>query len=97
MANSSLRAVAPGPATRFTAGRQSVQQRRGYNARMLKWLLTLVVALVVLTEFSPWLARRGLGRLPGDMTVRMRGRLYALPFTSTILLSLLLALVSHLV
>jgi len=64
---------------------------------MLKWLLTLVVALVVLTAVSPWLARLGLGRLPGDMTVRMRGRLYSLPFTSTILLSLLLALLSHLI
>jgi len=64
---------------------------------MLKWLLTLVVALVVLTAVSPWLARLGLGRLPGDMTVRMRGRLYSLPFTSTILLSLLLALLSRLI
>jgi len=64
---------------------------------MLKWLLTLVVALVVLTAVSPWLARLGLGRLPGDMTIRMRGRLYSLPFTSTILLSLLLALLSHLI
>ena len=68
-----------------------------YNARMLKWLLTLVVALVVLTAVSPWLARLGLGRLPGDMTIRMRGRLYSLPFTSTILLSLLLALLSRLI
>jgi hypothetical protein len=64
---------------------------------MLKWLLTLVVALVVLTALSPWLARRGLGRLPGDITVHMRGRRYALPFTSTLLLSLLLTLVSRLV
>jgi hypothetical protein len=63
---------------------------------MLKWLLTLVVALVVLTALSPWLARRGLGRLPGDVTIRMRGRTYSLPLTSTVLLSLLLALVSRL-
>ena len=64
---------------------------------MLKWLLILVVALAVLTALSPWLARLGLGRLPGDVTVRMRGRTYALPFTTTILLSLLLTLVSRVV
>lgn len=61
---------------------------------MLKWLLTLVVALAVLTALSPWLARRGLGRLPGDVTVRVRGRNYALPFTTTILLSLVLTLLT---
>jgi hypothetical protein len=64
---------------------------------MLKWLLILVVALAVLTALSPWLARLGLGRLPGDVTVRLRGRTYALPFTTTILLSLLLTLVSRVI
>ena len=59
---------------------------------MLKWLLAFVVALVVLTALSPWLARRGLGQLPGDVTVRVRGRNYYLPFTTTILLSLALTL-----
>lgn len=61
---------------------------------MLKWLLTLVVALAVLTAISPWLARLGFGRLPGDITVRLRGRTYALPFTTTILLSLALTLLT---
>lgn len=62
---------------------------------MLKWLLTLVVALVVLTVASPWISRRGLGRLPGDITVRVRGRDYYLPFTTTILLSLALSLMGR--
>lgn len=64
---------------------------------MLKWLLTLVVALAVLTAVSPWLARYGLGRLPGDVTVRFRGRSYYLPFSTTILLSLALTLLSRIV
>ena len=64
---------------------------------MLKWLLTLVVALAVLTLLSPWLARHGLGRLPGDVTVRFRGRDYYLPFTTTVLLSLTLTLLARLV
>ncbi|HKW36307.1 MAG TPA: DUF2905 domain-containing protein [Burkholderiales bacterium] len=62
---------------------------------MLKWVLVLVIALIFLTALAPWLARRGLGRLPGDVTVRYRGRLYYLPFTSTILLSLALTLITR--
>jgi hypothetical protein len=63
---------------------------------MLKWLLTLAVALAVLTAVSPWLARHGLGRLPGDVVVRYKGRRYYLPFTTTILLSLALTLLTRL-
>ena len=99
---------------------------------MLKWVLVLVIALIVLTALSPWLARFGLGRshlmnelgkflfvtgavlaalglliwsgagrnwlgrLPGDLTVRYKGRLYYLPLTSTVLLSLALTLITRL-
>jgi hypothetical protein len=63
---------------------------------MLKWIVTLLVALVVLTALSPLLARFGLGRLPGDVSVRVKGRDYALPFTTTILLSLALMLLARL-
>ncbi len=62
---------------------------------MLKWLLAVFVALVVLTAVSPWLARFGLGRLPGDVSVRVKGRDYYLPFTTTILLSLALTLIAR--
>ena len=62
---------------------------------MLKWVLVLVIALIVLAALSPWLSRYGLGRLPGDVTVRYKGHLYYLPFTSTILLSLLLTLITR--
>ena len=64
---------------------------------MLKWLVALVIALVVLSALSPWLAKLGFGRLPGDMTLRYRGRLYYLPFTTTILMSLALALIVRLI
>ena len=62
---------------------------------MLKWLLALVIGLVVLTALAPRLSRYGLGRLPGDVTVRYKGRLYYLPFTSTVLLSLVLTLITR--
>lgn len=64
---------------------------------MLKWLLTLIVALAVLTLCAPWLGKYGLGRLPGDITLRRRGRDYYLPFTTTILLSLVLTLLGRLI
>jgi hypothetical protein len=62
---------------------------------MVKWLLTLVIALVIVTAVSPFFARFGLGRLPGDVTVRIRGRNVYLPFTSTILLSAALMLIAR--
>ena len=64
---------------------------------MLKWLLVLVVGVVVITLAAPWLMRHGLGRLPGDVTVRWRGRTLYLPITTTVLLSLLLTLVARFV
>jgi len=64
---------------------------------MLKWVLVLVVGVVVIALMSPWLSRRGLGRLPGDITVQWRGRPVYLPITSTILLSLALTLLGRLV
>ena len=64
---------------------------------MLKWLLVLVVGIVVLSLVSPWLSRYGLGRLPGDITVRWRGRPVYLPITTTVLLSLALTLIARLV
>ncbi len=63
---------------------------------MLKWLLTLIAALLVLGLLTPWLNRLGFGRLPGDLRIkRARGTLY-FPFTSVILLSLALTLLIHL-
>jgi len=60
---------------------------------VLKWLLVLAVGVVVIALLTPWLSRYGLGRLPGDITVRWRGRLLYLPITTTLLLSALLTLI----
>jgi hypothetical protein len=65
------------------------------NDIMLKWLLVLVVAVVLLSLFSPQLSRYGLGRLPGDLRIRRNGREYYLPITSTVLISLLLTLIAR--
>jgi Protein of unknown function (DUF2905) len=63
---------------------------------VLKWVLTLALALIVLTALAPWISKYGLGRLPGDLTLRHKGRIYYLPFTSTLLLSLALTLLVRL-
>jgi hypothetical protein len=62
----------------------------------MKWLLTTFLALIVLTALQPWLQRLGIGRLPGDLRFRRNGREIVLPFTSTIVLSLLLMLIARL-
>ncbi len=64
---------------------------------MLKWVITTLVALVLLTGLMPLLTRIGLGKLPGDVTLRVRGRDIYLPFTTTIVLSALLALLARLI
>ena len=64
---------------------------------MLKWALVLVVGVIVISLFTPWLAKRGLGRLPGDITVRWRGQRIYLPITTTLLLSAILTLVARVI
>ncbi len=61
---------------------------------MLKWLVVIVLLVLVSGLFQPQLRRNlRLGRLPGDLHFRLRGRTYHFPFTSTVLLSLLAWLV----
>lgn len=64
---------------------------------MLKWLLTVAVIVVVLGLAMPALRQRlPAKRLPGDLSLRWRGRDYFFPFTTTIILSALFVLVSRL-
>jgi hypothetical protein len=60
---------------------------------VLKWLLTLVIAVLTMGAFTPWLRRMGLGRMPGDITIERGGRQYFFPIGSTIMLSLLGSLI----
>lgn len=62
---------------------------------MIKWLIVVALAVIVLGLLGPRLARLGLGRLPGDLRFRRKGRDYFLPITSTIVLSLLLTLITR--
>ena len=64
---------------------------------MLKWALVLLVGVIVIAIFTPWLSRRGLGRLPGDITFLWRGQRVYLPITTTLLLSAALTLIGRLI
>ena len=63
---------------------------------MLKWLITLGVVIFVLGLVGPWLARLGLGRMPGDVTVQRNGRRFYFPVATSIVLSLVLMLILRL-
>lgn len=60
---------------------------------MIRWLLTTFIAVAVLSRCWPWLAKIGVGKLPGDVTLRIFGRAYPFPFMTTLVLTMLLALI----
>lgn len=62
---------------------------------MIRWALTIFVALVVFTAMLPWLEKLGVGRLPGDVRFTLFGRTISLPFASTLLLSALVVLIGR--
>lgn len=62
----------------------------------MKWLVATMVALFVFAGLMPFLRRFGIGRLPGDINFRLRGREVSIPIASTVLLSMLAALVARL-
>jgi hypothetical protein len=65
---------------------------------MLKWILTLVLAIFLLGILTPHLARFiRFGKLPGDLAMRFRGKTYAFPLASTLIFSLLLWLISRII
>jgi hypothetical protein len=65
---------------------------------MMKWFLTLLIVLVILAVATPWIgklarSRFRAGHLPGDFRVPVRGRMYYVPVTSTLLFCALMWLV----
>jgi hypothetical protein len=64
---------------------------------MIKWLITIFLALAVLALATPWLERLGVGRLPGDLKFSVRGRAYFLPLASTLVFCALAWLIGRLI
>ncbi len=60
---------------------------------MQKVLITLGIALVLMGILWPWLAKSGLGRLPGDIVIERENFRFYFPVTTSILISLVLTLI----
>ena len=58
---------------------------------MIRWLLVTLLALVIFSGLQPWLQKLGFGKLPGDLNLRLFGRHWSLPITSTLILSMIAA------
>jgi len=63
----------------------------------MRWLLVFLLAFLVFNGLRGWLTRIGLGRLPGDFSFRLRGREWYVPLASSLLLSLIAALIGALI
>jgi hypothetical protein len=63
----------------------------------MRFIVTLFIALVILTALQPWLHKLGVGRLPGDFRFRLGKREFLLPFTSTLLLTVIAFLIGRLI
>ena len=62
---------------------------------MIRWLVIIFLVLIVFSSLLPWLERLGIGHLPGDVRFSLFGKKIFLPFASTILISLFVALISR--
>jgi Protein of unknown function (DUF2905) len=62
----------------------------------MRWLLVFIIACLVFNGLQGWLQRFGLGRLPGDFRLRIRGRDWYVPLASSLVLSFLMMLLGHL-
>lgn len=64
---------------------------------MFRWLLVVFLALLLIQSLTPWLNKLGFGRLPGDLRFRLFGREFFIPLTTTLILSMVCALIARLI
>jgi hypothetical protein len=60
---------------------------------MNKWLITIGIVLLALGVLWPWLAKLGLGSLPGDIRIERKGYTFYFPLTSSIIVSVVITLI----
>ncbi len=60
---------------------------------MAKWLIILGIVLILAGVLWPWLAKLGLGHLPGDFHIKRGEFEFYFPLTSSILISVALSLI----
>lgn len=60
---------------------------------MSRTLIIIGITLVVVGLAWPWLARIGLGRLPGDIVIERENFRFYFPLTTAILISVVVSLI----
>jgi uncharacterized membrane protein YjgN (DUF898 family) len=60
---------------------------------LLKWLFTILLVVLVMGAFTPWLKRLGYRRVPGDIEIDRNGKRFNFPIVSTIVLSVLATII----
>jgi hypothetical protein len=63
---------------------------------LIRWIVVIFLSVIVFSTLLPWLEKLGIGRLPGDLRFRLFGRIFSLPFASTILISVVVFLLAKL-
>jgi hypothetical protein len=64
---------------------------------MFRWLIVVFLALILFNGLMPWLQKFGFGKLPGDFRFRLFGREFFIPLTTTVLLSMVAALIAKVI
>lgn len=59
-------------------------------------IFMIFIGLIVFSALLPWLEKLGVGKLPGDIRFKLFGRIFCLPFASTILISMAVLLIAKL-
>ena len=61
---------------------------------MFRWLLVIFLALLLINWVSPLLGKLGFGKLPGDFRFKLFGREWFIPLTTTVMLSVVAAVIA---
>lgn len=61
---------------------------------MIRWLIVVFLVLMLINWFAPFLDKFGIGKLPGDFRFRLFGREIHLPVATTVLVSVVAALIA---
>ena len=59
----------------------------------MRWLLVFLLASIFFNVLHGWLRKIGLGKLPVDFSVSLRGREWHVPLASSVVLSVLAMLI----
>ena len=63
----------------------------------MRWLLVFLLACLLFNVLQGWLAKIGLGRLPGDLRFRAGGREWFIPLASSVVLTALASVIGLLI